>query len=604
MLSPVDEIKNKLDIIELISGYIKLQKAGRNWRANCPFHSEKTPSFMVSAERQIWHCFGCGKGGDIFSFVKEIEGLDFTGALRLLAQRTGVTLKKQDPKIKSEKEKLYELCELSAKFFSKQLAASGAGAKINKYLQARGINNESISQWRLGFAPGDWRALSDFLKSRGYKDQEIIASGVVVEKEIGAENKDQRQKYYDRFRNRIIFPIFDINGQIVGFAGRVAPGEKEDTAKYINTPQTMIYDKSRLLYGLNWAKTEIRKQDFVVLVEGNTDVIMAQQHGFLNTVASSGTALTADHLKIIKRFTNNLILAFDMDAAGDMATKRAIDLTIESGFNVKIIPFAKEKKEKIDPADILKSDPKKWGKIINSATGIIEFYFSSVLAKYDPTEVGGKKEIARIILPLLKKIPDAIERNHWIQKLSERIKTSEKILTDAIKNIVLPKEFKKNQVAEFSNSAKKIKNRLANLEEEIIGLLITAPDEKIIKEINSANIEFINPQLKEIFNELGGYLIKNPAGDEADFKKWKSKLLPELNLLIEQILFKLEIQRSDIDNFNNHLHNCIKEFKKEKTRYQMVALKIEINECEKNENKEKLAKHLKKFNQLASRMNE
>lgn len=603
MFSPVDEIKNKLDIVELISGYIKLQKAGRNFRANCPFHSEKTPSFMVSPERQIWHCFGCGKGGDVFGFVKEIEGLDFADTLRLLAQRTGVILKKQDPKLKTEKQRLLEICELSAKFFEKQLLSSHVGAKIVKYLESRGINSKSITEWRLGFAPNDWQALSDFLKSRGYKNEEIISSGLVVEKDASKAQHLKSNAYYDRFRNRIIFPIFDINGQIVGFAGRIAPGEKEDTAKYINTPQTLIYDKGHLLYGLDKAKIDIRKQDFCVLVEGNTDVIISHQHNFKNTVASSGTALTIDHLKIIKRFTNNLVLAFDMDAAGDMATKRAIDLTIESGFNIKIIPSAGEKKEKIDPADILKANPKKWEKIINSATGIVEFYFSNVFAKYDPTTVSGKKEAAKILLPLLKKIPDAIEKNHWIQELAARIKTSEKILSDAIKNTAPQKNFSKNQ-ATAPDSVKKIKNRLSNLEEEITGLLIVAPDTKIIEEISNANIEFDNPQLKEIFGELSKQLTKNPAKKDFDRKKWQAKLPKELNLLIEQILFKLEIQHSDIDNFDKHLHNCLMEFKKEKTRYQMIALRLEIKECEKNEDKKGLAKHLKKFKQLASQMNE
>lgn len=602
MLSPVDEIKNKLDIVDVISGYIKLTKAGRNFRANCPFHSEKTPSFMVSSERQIWHCFGCGKGGDIFGFVKEIEGLEFPDTLRLLAQRAGVTLKKQDPKLKSEKQRLFEICELSAKFFSKQLSASSIGAKMTEYLQSRGINHESIGQWRLGFAPDDWHALSNFLKSRGYTDKEIIASGVVVEKEAGAGSREQGQKYYDRFRNRIVFPIFDINRQAVGFAGRVAPGEKEDTAKYINTPQTLIYDKGHLLYGLNFAKADIRKQDFIVLVEGNTDVIMSHQHGFKNTVASSGTALTIDHLKIIKRYTNNLILAFDMDMAGDMATKRAIDLTLEAGFNIKIISVAGKKKEKVDPADILKSDSKKWGKTIDSATGIIEFYFNNALAKFDPNAVDGKKEIARILLPVLKRIPDKIEQNHWIQELAAKLKTRERVIIDAIKSIPEAKNFKTRKGV-VPATVNKLKNRLSNLEEEIIGLMLLSPDLEITNEIKKADTEFINPQLNTIFSSFAGYFKKCAAKTEERFKKWRASLPEELNLLIEQILFKLEIQHSDIDNFNNHLHNCLKEFKKEKIWYQMSALRLEIKECEKNNDKKSLNSLLEKFKQLASQLN-
>ena len=613
MLSPIDEIKNKLDVVEVVSGYIKLTKAGRNFKARCPFHPEKTPSFMVSPELQIWHCFGCGKGGDIFGFVKEIENIDFSEALRVLAQRAGVVLKKQNPKLKSEKQRHYEICELSAKFFEKQLSDSRAAARIRKYLLERGINKESIRSWRLGYAPDDWRALSNFLKSRGYRDEEIIKSGVVVEKmttdhrlpttaknSAVVRSQSAASSYYDRFSNRIIFPIFDLNGQIVGFAGRVAPGQKEESAKYINTPQTLIYDKSGVLYGLDKAKADIKTKNYCILVEGNTDVIMSHQTGFKNSVASSGTALTENHLKIIKRYTENLILAFDADLAGNLATKRAIDLAVASGLNVKIIQQEEEKEEKSDPAAIIKKNPRQWAKIISNAVGIIEFYFQNAFAQFDASKVSGKKEIARTLLPLIKKIPDKIEQNHWLQELAQKLKVKEKVLEEAIRGIVLKKEMAPREGSKQIVSGG-IKSRLANLEEELVGLaLISENLGKIIKEISRAKHRFTSPRIQDVFENLKQYLQKVPKS--FDLKKWQRTLSNDLTNQVEQILFRLEVQNISADNLEKYLSSCFKLWQKENIRQRLNNLQGEIKEHEKMGEKGKLNLCLREFRQLAGEL--
>jgi len=620
LLSPVEEIKNRLDIVEVISGYIKLQKAGRNFRANCPFHQEKTPSLMISPERQIWHCFGCGKGGDIFGFVKEIEGLEFVETLRLLAQRAGVVLKKQDPKIKNEKERLTQICDLSAKFFSKQLEEGKAGEKIKKYLLERGINQESIASWRLGFAPDDWHALSKFLKDRGYNDEEIIKSGLVVDREQKSEIRnlenekntkykirDTRYSYYDRFRNRIVFPIFDINGQPVGFAGRVAPGQSEDTAKYVNTPQTQVYDKGRVLYGLDKAKVEIRAKNYCVVVEGNTDVIMSHQAGVLNTVASSGTALTLDHLKIIKRFTDNLFLAFDLDAAGDTATKRAIDLAVSQGFNLKIIyPEKSAPSEKLDPADIIKKNPKDWIDAIENAQGIVEFYFASAFGSCDAGKVSGKKEIARKILPLLKIIPDKIEQAYWLQELGRKLNVPEKSLIEAIKEIKhagLPPQRGNDS---GSNRAKIAKPRRLALEEELLAIILSSEDIKsrlldLEAAIKYAGLEtlFLNSDLMKLMLNLKEFVMAEKNENPAGAVEWQNQLPAEPQDMVNQIVFQWEVMHPDNRDLDKKLAICLHEMKKETAKKEMAALQKMIKSAEEKNDKKDLEELVKKFKKAA-----
>ncbi|MDP3784525.1 MAG: DNA primase, partial [bacterium] len=292
MSSQIDEIKSRLDIAELVGSYIRLQKAGANFKALCPFHNERTPSFNVSPARQIWHCFGCGKGGDMFEFIQQIEGVEFGEALKTLADRAGVELKREDPRLKSERTRQFALLEEATKFFEEKLWQGGV--EPLEYLKKRGLQDETIKTFRLGYASDEWRALGAHLKQKarlpdgqGFSEKDLENSGLAVK---------SGQGYYDRFRGRIIFPIFDYSGRVVAFGGRVFP-EREQEAKYVNSPETALYQKSKILYGLNFAKSEILRASECVLVEGYMDVIMSWQGGVKNVVAASGTALTADQLK-------------------------------------------------------------------------------------------------------------------------------------------------------------------------------------------------------------------------------------------------------------------------------------------------------------------
>jgi len=565
--SPVEEIKSRLDIVEVVGSYIKLQKAGANYRAICPFHSEKKPSFFVSPSRQTWHCFGgCGEGGDVFKFIMKIEGVEFGDALRMLAQKAGVELKKQDPKIKTERTRLYEICELACRFFEKQLEESAAGKEAEKYLLGRGITKESIKKWRVGYAPDAWQGLSDFLISKGYKKEEIQKAGLGL--------TSQKGSFFDRFRARIMFPVFDLNSQPVGFGGRVF--NSDDPAKYVNVPNTVLYDKSRILYGLDKAKLEIRKKDACILVEGYVDAIMCSQAGYENVAAVSGTALTADQLRILKRYSDNLLTAFDMDLAGDSATKRGIELAQSLGFNIKVLVMSGGK----DPADIIAQDPKEWGKIITDAKSILQFYFETTFAKFDSKTPEGKREISKVLLPVIKVIPNKIERAHWIQLLAGKLGVREETVEEALKDVKIGQS---NRVFEEETPVKPAekKTRKQALAERIVSLILKDPKNlEFLKEYHEA--EF-TPELKAVVASL------------------RSGEKPVDAQLVSYLSFRAEAEEG-LD-CKEEIQLCLKEFEALNVRSRMDELLCRLREAEADGSQEKIDKLTKEIHQLTSKLN-
>ncbi|MBZ9572536.1 DNA primase [Patescibacteria group bacterium] len=566
IFSPIDEIKNRLDIVEVIKGYIKLKKAGQNYRALCPFHSEKRPSFFVSPARQIWHCFGCNLGGDIFRFVMQVEGVEFGDALRILAQKAGVELKRQDPKLRTERQRLYEVYELSTLFFEKQLKGSKRGQEAKKYLIQRGINEESIKKWQVGYAPETWRGLTDFLVSKGYRPEEVEKAGLSI--------KSETENFYDRFRGRIIFPIFDLNSQVIGFGGRIFAEIKKtdkEVAKYINIPNTLLYDKSRILYGLDKAKMEIRKRDSCILVEGYTDVIMSSQAGFGNVVATSGTALTPYQLKILRRFTENLLTAFDMDVAGDSATKRGIDLAQSTGFNIKIVTMP----EDLDPADIISKNPKDWEKEINQAKSILDFYFENTFSRFDKKTPQGKKEISRIILPVIKRIPNKIEQAHWVQQLAKALEVKEEdVAVELRKTKIEPQEIE----TEITSLPPKSRKEL--LEERFLILALKSPEN--LKKVFKEDFHFFSPKTSQIF---------------AYFKKEipEKKLDSESTDFLNYIYLKSEIEIEEGDS-KEEFKNCLKEIKTLEIKNKLDKISREIKKAEEEKDLTKIQKLLEEFN--------
>lgn len=423
MSTEVEEIKARLNIVELVGSYVKLVKSGAHWKAPCPFHNEKTPSFMVNEERQIWHCFGCQKGGDAFSFLMEIEGIDFREALRLLAERTGVELSHnaQRDGYPETKSRSTEILELAAKFYEKQLWDGPGKTRALPYLTDRGLTEESVRIFRLGYAPAGWRNLSGFLVSRGYEAEEIERAGLAIRKENG-------NGHYDRFRERIIFPIMDALGRVVGFTARVEPGVSEDTAKYVNTPETDTYHKSRALYGIQQAKQAMKQENFALLVEGNMDVIAAHQAGFHNTIAVSGTALTEEQLKIIKRYTRHLRMFFDMDSAGQTAARRSAELALRAGMQVSIVAIEGGK----DAAELAQGDPEALRRAIASSKPAMEYFLDRLLVRYNKRDPEGRRDIVGDYAGLLASVADPVERGAWLKRFAETIETEERLIVPAV----------------------------------------------------------------------------------------------------------------------------------------------------------------------------
>ncbi len=589
--NPVDDIKNKLDIVDVIGGYIRLQKAGRNYKAPCPFHSEKTPSFMVSPERQLWKCFGCGKGGSIFDFIMEMEGVEFGDALKILAQRAGIELKKIDPKLKTERTRLYEICELANRFFIKQMEASRTGKEMQKYLTDRGLKANTIKDWQIGYAPNQWRSLKDFLNKLGYPNEEILKTGLVIE----TEKNTSHDKYYDRFRDRIIFPIRDINGIAIGFTGRENPNNPDDRmGKYINIPNTLLYDKSRVIYGLNKAKLDIKKKNFCILVEGQTDVIMSHQAGFINTVASSGTALTDQHLGIIKRYTENLAMAFDTDLAGEIATKRSIDLALQFGFNTKVISLPDNQ----DPAGYIQKNASLWEKAIEKAQDLIEFYLNNALLRNNSETVEGKKEISKSVLPMIKKISNKVEQAHWLQKTAQKLKVQEAVLIEEMGKI------KDNDLEErFSSPNRNLevissRDKTSELEEYTIGLLLMK-SEDFNKYKKESSYLFLNPNLEEIFK-----ILKKSKGKKINLNNLKKKIPNHLTNRLDELLFRIEAQMSLTDEFNidKEIKFCFIQLKKRYFHNKLNYLNLAIKEAEDKQDKSSIKKLTTEFNKLSKQM--
>lgn len=446
MSTTTEDIKSRLNIVDIVGQYVKLQKAGSAWKAVCPFHQEKTPSFNVNEERNMWHCFGCGKGGDVFAFVMEIEGLEFREALKLLAEKAGVELPeyRSDGRATAEtKDRGLEILDLATKFYEKQLWESERGKKMLDYLHERGLTDASIRTYRLGYAPDGWRFIFEFLMKRGYAADEIERCGLVIRKNQESNPKEQVSKqhstfniqhsnYYDRFRDRIMFPIGDILGRIIGYSARVAPGGDESQAKYINTPETHLYHKSRALYGLALAKAAIKEAGGAILVEGNMDVIALHQAGLPHVVAVSGTALTTEQLSILKRYGKNLTLFFDMDAAGQTAAWKSTIVALSMDFSIQVVALTSGK----DAADMNREDPERLKSAVTEAKPVMRYFLDALLQTTSVNTQEGKRDIVERYAELLAATANELDRSHWTKELAAAIGAEPKVVQAAVEKTI------------------------------------------------------------------------------------------------------------------------------------------------------------------------
>jgi len=575
-MNPVEEIKSKLDIVDIVSSYINLQPVSGNFKAVCPFHNEKTPSFMVSREKQIWHCFGCDKGGDVISFVEEYEGIDFKTALHILAEKANVTLTSFSSQAKEDYSILYEINKQAAGFFHNILEQdSEASKKTLKYLDKRQINKDSIINWQLGLSPESWDGLFKYLIAEGYKEEDIFKAGLIVKKKDGSG-------YVDRFRKRLMFPLADTQGRIVAFTSRSLAGivydEEEFGGKYINSPQTVIYDKSKILYGWHLAKDTIRKKKYLIVVEGNMDVVAAHQTSSKNTVAVSGTALTNEHIKLIKRYSNNVILAFDGDAAGSRASFRSIALCWQEDLNVKILVLPKGK----DPADIIKSNPAEWLQLIKDSIPVMDHYFKKIFQAIDINRADHKKIAVQKLLPIIKYLKTTIEQVHYLKILSDKLNIPFEILKSDLDSAT---SFLAKADEIVQQKVQEKKGSLTILSEGILTIAFfkTQYLDKLISELDP---EMMAEELQDLYKKVIIYYTKHQNLEKfADFDQLNDQTKNTwIRLSMSGDKDYGDLKDTDIAN---DFQNFIFRLKKESLDAQRHSLINELRQAEMSDDKAK-----------------
>ena len=582
-------IKSKVNIVDLISEYIPLKKAGVNFKAPCPFHNEKTPSFVVSPERQIFKCFGCQKSGDIFTFLMEKEGMDFKDALEMLAKKAGIVLKQTESK-KDFKQRLFEVNLKAQEFFHYMLTKHPLGKNALEYLKSRGVTDESIESFGIGYAPNSWESLTKVLLKRNFTISEIIEVGLAVSSRNGG---------YDRFRGRITFPLIDSKDKLRGFSGRVLYLAEP---KYINSPQTPIFDKSEYLFGINLAKAEIRSKKETVLVEGEMDVIMSHQAGFKNVVASKGTALTEGQVNLIKKFTENLSLCFDMDIAGDSASRRGIEIAEKAGLNIKVIELTSGK----DAAEVVKEDPGLWEKAVADAVPIYDYYLTSTAKRYDVKNPVDLKKIGMELIPIWAKIPDDLVRERYIQKLASFLRTDEKALRETIDK---EKRFGQKSFTEVFHPKVGVDNIVSQrsrrelLEEYLIALLLHPPKDYIFVPTFLETL-FLRETFRQIYVLLVLYLdsisFKSKAFSINDFSSdFPKDLLTEVDRLY---LTELDDKLNSSKAWQKEVDGVTSELKKALIKASLERLALEIRNAQEFGKMEIVESLNKRFRDLSVKL--
>ncbi|NMB56760.1 DNA primase [Candidatus Beckwithbacteria bacterium] len=535
-----DEIKNRIDLVDFIGQSVKLKRSGRNFSGLCPFHQEKSPSFFVSAERQFFKCFGCGESGDLFTFYMKREGVTFPEAIKDLAIKAGVDLKDyQAPQDFLQKQQLLEINQLALRFYQYLLLEHKLGEPALAYLKSRGVGKTQIKEFSLGFAPEAWDNLTNFLTAKKrYKAEIVEKTGLILK---------GNYKYYDRFRGRVMFPLIDIRDNVIGFSGMILPQfDDGKTGKYINSPETALYHKSSHLFPLQISKEYIRKENQVIIVEGEFDVMASFRIGVKNVVAVKGSALTLEQVRLLKRFADTIVLSLDADEAGIKSAKRAIEVCQNEEVNVKVIRVKNGK----DPDELVKTDPSFWKKLTKTPIDIYEFFLEIALTHFNPKTVEGKQAITKDLIPVFLQIQNKVIQDHYLHKLSEILEVSKDVLLSEMQRVEKKQELNLNFKKEELVKEKGHKSRIELLGEELLAMVLQFYDDidwelvnfnhlpsnasiKILQKLNRAKpkdlVSFaqkLPPELQQQFDEA--YL--------QEFSNWNKN---QLNKELQKVLSSL-----------------------------------------------------------------
>ena len=578
----VSEIRDRSSILEVVSDYITLKKAGKNHRGLCPFHSEKTPSFMVNEEKQIFHCFGCGEGGDVFTFLMKVGHFSFPQAVEELAKRYGVKLPSRElsttqKKEMAKREALFQINQIASEYFHDLLTKRREGEEGRRYLSQRGISQEVIAEHRLGYSTDRWDGLVRYLQEKKVSLEMAWELGLIFPK--------KKEGWYDAFRGRILFPIFDLHQRIVGFGGRVI---REGQPKYLNSPESSIYHKGEILYGLHVAKRYAAEKDCVIIVEGYFDLLTLHQYGLKHSVATLGTALTTQHIRTLKRYTKNLITLFDADQAGIQATLRSLPLFLEEEVVGKTIALPKGE----DPDGFLrKGNLEDFGKRVEQALPLIDFFFERLMKTTDLKSVDGKVKVAKEGVALLAKIPDKIRRDFYVKALAERLDIQESFLYEMLRSS--PKEPSKAGEDLRKSSMDKT---FPKSEEMVVRLMVQHP-------------EFISTLSKEeIFKEFENPILQKMAEALEDLYQRKGRLdLPEALANFEEDLkgrlCEFAFQESGLEGGDRGkiLQDCIQKIREKRLKKEKGELLKKIKEAEKQPEGKRLVPLLKEHQELAKK---
>jgi len=572
MSSTVEKIKDRLNIVDVVSQYIKLEKAGNNLRAKCPFHNEKTPSFFVSPLRNSYYCFGCNASGDIFSFVENFEGVDFMGALKILGEKSGIPIVFEKKTAKDERSRLYNIMEEACLFFEKNLKAD-LNDNIRKYLKKRGLNEETIKKWKVGYSSSSWSGLYDYLR-KTFIATDIEKAGLIK------KSDEKNDNYYDRFRDRIMFPISDSSGRIIAFSGRIFK-EDDKNAKYINSPETPLFSKSKILYGYDKAKFALRKLNFSIIVEGQMDLLASHQDGFTNTVAVSGTALSMEQLNLLRRLSNNIVMAFDSDSAGVASSGKSAMLALLLGMDVKVARLPSGE----DPSSIILKDKNIWKDAIKNSKHIVDFYLDMFFESINDKRKLHLK-IQQIVIPYIAKIPNKIDQAHFISTTAARLGVSEDIIREETYKVLENKNYNTDYNIDSQNSFRK--------DEKEIFLLKRSSIEKKIASIINWQKSIDNPiiDIKSTINKLEIILgIEN------------TKRLINENKNTEKFIFESEHIYANHTDLQEDLDDLLLHLERECLKESMDKILDELKLAEAEDDSDKISEALKKHKKISGKLN-